>query len=281
MDKVDVLRGRTLVAVAVAAIAVVGILVVVLLRGAQQVSAPDDPGVTARRFGASESEESRYQGSATLPDDPAVWLAVLRQERKVVIREVGQPTPIAELEVESLGELSPEEQMTLLEGFQQVSTSAQESKRSLLVGSQDPRFTVELADLEISIDGAEAKARAVMEGSYLLLPSTTKALPSAILRHPHLHIVCCSGGFRNGIQFNTWIIVDLRKNGRFAQSMDNYARLRRMEIRDMAQEFNSYPEDERRRMVQGESGLTEAMRGLWSKMRAKNIRVENLVAYEQ
>lgn len=229
----------------------------------------------------ARSGEAKSQPASTshLPDDPEVWVPVLRQERKIVIQESGQSSPVAEVEVQSLGDLTPGEMMFLMEGFQSVAVSAQESKLSLLASSPATQHAVTLADLEISIAGAEAKAGAVMDGSYLLLPATD-SLPAAIVRHPHLHIVCCSGGTRDGIPFKTWLLLDLRKYGRLALALDDYARLRRAEIRELVQEFNACPEAARRMMVHEEPGLTEAMRRLWQRIREKGIRIDGIVAYE-
>lgn len=85
--------------------------------------------------------------------------------------------------------------------------------------------TYEYADLTYDVEGAQAKASALLEGSYVLLPPG-RTVDAAILRDSNLHVVVGPGGEREGKPFQTHIIVDLRKHGRFAEAMKDWIRLR-------------------------------------------------------
>lgn len=84
--------------------------------------------------------------------------------------------------------------------------------------------TFEYADLTFDVEGAQAKANALLEGSYVLLP-LGRTLDAAILGDTNLHVVVGPGGEREGKAFQTHIIIDLRKHGRFAEAMKDWIRL--------------------------------------------------------
>lgn len=86
--------------------------------------------------------------------------------------------------------------------------------------------SVEFADLTFDLEGAAAKARALLEGSYVLLPAGDEPI-AEVAGDPNLHVVVGPGGVRDATPFQTHILIDLKRHGLFARALEDLVRLRK------------------------------------------------------
>jgi hypothetical protein len=121
-----------------------------------------------------------------------------------------------------LGLLTDAELASLVQACANIERDFASRKQAYLEKGGLPT-TLEYLDLTLSVEGGLAKANALLEGSYVLLPRD-QTPPGRLL--DGYHSVQGPGGERNGVRFATWILIDLERHGRFARVHDEWVQKR-------------------------------------------------------
>lgn len=116
----------------------------------------------------------------------------------------------------SLGRLEGWELSSLLEILSNLERGSEERLHGYL-SSGGVVGGVEHAECVFDLEGAIAKSTALIADSYLLL-GAGEHLPNAIAGDSRLHLVQGPGFQRNDVPFATYIVIDLQKQGRFAEA---------------------------------------------------------------
>lgn len=231
------------------------------------ILAPEPSGASG---GSDRAAERRPSGHpVALPDfAPAAVLqsSELTEHRTMLDRHEIESR---ELPWTPLGDVPDDLMRSMLEGLSGLHRQASQAKLDLLVQSQSAVDSLALADLEVDIEGADAKSNALLERSYLLVPEGHE-LPHSFRVMPDLHVVLAPGGEKGGVKFSTFILIDLQRHGRFSEAMKVRAR-RKDEIQArIVERFMQFSAYDRDKVTASGEGPEELVR-LWAEMQAQGL----------
>lgn len=227
-------------------------------------SVPPQAAVTPNAEPSSaESVSAPTEGSVRVEDDPAIWLDRLRQGHRVVFQDRKTSATVAQVALESMGVLTPDELMALQEHCQSECKGSQASIDDLLRrgATKSTSDAIQYISAVIGLETGAAKSQALLDGSYILLPPEATP-PSAILRHPDIHTVCTGGTMHEGKSCNVWITIDLKKATGLAKALDDYRSLHSLRSKELITEFNAFPEAARKLMTARSPAASEGMKDL-------------------
>lgn len=201
-----------------APVAVLVILVSVLVIWMSRVP-PDVAPVVAARSDNADQVQAGLESTGAPQDSPQRLAIDNPRDSETQLEVEGVPQTLSSRvslarELSGLGELTDDE----LENLVQLCVSLEKGmteQRTGFVSAGGAVKSRQFADLTFDIEGASAKANALLEGSYVLLP-LGETLGREFVADKKLHIVAGPGGIRDGRAFATHIIIDLQKHGRFA-----------------------------------------------------------------
>lgn len=185
------------------------------------------------------------------------------------------------VEAKSSGKLSPEELMSSVKLCQVEANTFERQRAAMTVDPSQPRTAVAAAQMYLAEQSAIAKGQALLDGSYILL-TPNESPPHALTSHPDLHLISCFGGKRNGTDYITWVVIDLRKYPAMARAMENYraarADQRRSKLQDFVSRINALGEAQRAKMAEGAPDLMPGLQSLRAEFLKLGGRFDGLVA---
>lgn len=200
-------------------------------------------------------------------DSPEEWAHHLRSDATIPAGLTLEG--MERLPWDPIGDLPDDHLSFMLEGLASLHRQSTEARRQLVASSADSLYSFELADIDFDIEGYDAKSNALLAGSYVLVPDGHR-LPNAICDKPYLHVVIAPGGEKWGTKFTTYILIDLRKYGKFAEAM-RIRGVRKREVEDkLLSRFMQFSQRDRDSVTQKDEGPRELLE-IWAEMRRRGV----------